>query len=267
VEQAVLMAERWVMAPLRNDLHVGLGALNAAIRRRLDELNDRQMRVLGKSRREMFEQLDKPALQTLPDRPFELGEWKRARVAIDYHVQFDKHYYSVPCELIHQDIEVRATLRTVEIFRQGIRVASHRRSSRKGGHTTLPEHMPDGHRRYAEWTPERIERWAKKTGPQTKLLVGAVMASREHPEQGFRSCLGIIRLADRYTAARLEAASRRALHFGMLSYKGVKNILDSGLDAIEIEHESGRSPVPVHGNVRGGEYYRAGGDGADPADS
>lgn len=243
------------MAPLRNELFVGLGALNVAVRKRLEALNDREMRVLGKSRREMFEEVDKPALKPLPARPYELGTWKKARVGIDYHVQFDWHYYSVPYEHIHQEVEIRATVRTVEILHKSVRVASHPRSRQRGGHTTLREHMPEAHRQYLEWTPERIERWAKKIGPQTELLVQAVMVAREHPQQGFRSCLGIIRLADHYTALRLEAAAERALHYGKLSYKGVKNILDAKLDGVEIEEEPSPPPAPRHANVRGREYY------------
>lgn len=267
VENAVQVAERWVMAPLRNELFVGLGALNAAIRRLRKKLNSREMRVLGKSRREMFEEIDRPALRALPERPYELGVWKTAKVNIDYHVEYDKHYYSLPYELIHETVDVRATERIVEIFHHSVRVVSHVRSRRRGGHTTLPEHMPDGHRRYVEWTPERVERWAEEVGPQTAVLVKAVMVAREHPEQGFRSCLGIIRLADRYTPSRLEAASARALHFGSLSYKGVKNILDSGLDGVVVEDEAAAPPSPPHANVRGGQYYSGGSGDADATDA
>lgn len=208
-ENAVQVAERWVMAPLRNELFVGLGALNKAIRQRREVVNAREMRVLGKSRRQVFEEIDKPALRPLPDRPYEMGTWKTARVHIDYHVQFDWHYYSVPHELIHEEVEVRATVKTVELFHKGVRIVSHPRSQIRGGHTTLAEHMPESHRKYAEWDPERLERWAaEQIGPETARLVKAVMVARRHPEQGFRSSLGIISLQKKYGAARLEAAAR-----------------------------------------------------------
>jgi len=256
VESAVLAAERRVMAPLRDKLFVGLGALNTAIREQREALNDRGMRHLGKSRRELFEEIDKPALKPLPSRPFETGVWKTARVAIDYHVQYEWHYYSVPYQLIHQEVEIRATVRTVEVFHNGLRICSHRRSSRRGGHTTCTEHMPKAHREYVEWTPERLVRWAEKTGPQTAKLVKAVMEVRDHPQQGFRSCLGIMRLAKDYPVARMEAAAQRALHYGLLSYKGLKRILESGLDGVSTEDEPDLPPAPPHANVRGEEYYQ-----------
>ena len=256
VETAVQVVERWVMAPLRHELVVGLGALNAALRARLEDLNDRTMPHLGKSRRELFEELDKPALKPLPERPFEEGVWKTAKVNIDYHVQYDWHFYSVPYELIHQTVEVHATARTVELFHNGLRVASHCRSRRRGGHTTTRAHMPESHRQHVEWTPERIVRWAENLGPNTGRLIKAVMVAREHPQQGFRSCMGIMRLARKHSDTRLEAAAGRALHYNLLSYKGVKRILDSGLDAVAVDAEPEPSPMPAHANVRGGAYYR-----------
>jgi transposase len=256
VETAVQVVERWVMAPVRHELFVGLGALNAALRTLLDERNDREMAHLGKSRRELFEELDQPALKPLPVRPFDFGVWKAAKVNIDYHVQFDWHFYSVPHELIHQTVEIHATLHTVGLYRDGLRVASHRRSRQRGGHTTAPEHMPEKHRKYLEWTPERIVRWAQTIGPNTGRLMEAVMVAREHPQQGFRSCMGIMRLATKYSDVRLEAAAARALHYSVLSYKGVKRILESGLDAVAIEADPEPSPLPPHDNVRGSDYYR-----------
>jgi transposase len=256
VETAVQVVERWVMAPLRHELFVGLGALNAALRARLDELNDREMAHLGKSRRELFEELDRPALKPLPERPFDMGVWKATKVSIDYHVQFDGHFYSVPYQLIHQTVEVHATLRTVGLYHDGLRVASHRRSGRRGGHSTTPEHMPEKHRKHLEWTPERIVRWARALGPNTGQLIEAVMMAREHPQQGYRSCMGIMRLATKYSDTRLEAAAARTLLYSVLSYQGVKRILESGLDAVAVEAEPEASPLPPHDNVRGSDYYR-----------
>jgi transposase len=255
VETAVQVVERWVMAPLRHERFVGLAAVNAAMRLRLDLLNNRVMKHLGKSRRQLFEELDKPALRPLPDHPFELGLWKTAKVSIDYHVEFDGHYYSVPYRMIHQTVEIRATLKVVEVYLDGGRIASHLRSRIRGGHTTLPEHMPEQHRQYMEWTPERIIRWAQDIGPNTAQLVAAVIAAKDHPEQGYRSCLGILRLAKGSSDARLEAAAGRSLAHGLYSYKGVKRILDDHLDDTVVESEPSIPPAPPHENVRGPAYY------------
>lgn len=254
-EAGVQVVERWVMAPLRNELFVGLAALNEAIRKRREALNDRVMIHLGKSRRQLFEEIDRPALKPLPAKPFEMGTWQTVRVAIDYHVRFDWHYYSVPHALIHQEVDVRATRRVVEVFHKSVRVASHLRSEVRGGHTTLPEHMPESHRKYLEWTPEHAVKCAQNVGPLTTQLVEAMMAAAEHPEQGLRSSQGILSLARRYPHERLESAAQRALHYGLLSYKGVRNILESGLDSVAIEQEPSPSPAPPHENVRGAEYY------------
>jgi transposase len=254
VEVAVQVVERWVLAPLRNMTFFGLVALNEAIAERLEVVNSRSMRHLGQSRQELFEELDRPALKPLPERPYELAVWKKARVNIDYHVAFDHNYYSVPYELIGQEVEVRGTVRMVEVFAAGQRVASHHRSPVRGKHTTSPEHMPAGHRQYAEWTPERMVHWAQKIGPETAALVAAVMASRPHPEQGFRSCLGILRLAKRFGDERLEAAARRALRFDLLSYKRVKKILEDDLDSLPLDDLPNQPRAP-HANVRGGQYY------------
>lgn len=243
------------MAPLRKELFVGIGTLNAAIRVRQEMLNDRTMRHLAASRRELFAAIDQPALKALPDRAFEAGVWGRATVGIDYHVLHEWHAYSVPCELIHQEVETRVTLRIVEVYASGVRVACHRRSHVRGGHTTLNEHMPESHRQYMEWTPERVAERAAQIGPNTAALIEAVAIAREHPVQAARSSLGIVRLADRYSDERLEAAARRALHFGVNSYKAIRNILESGLDALPLEADPPDSPARGSHNVRGREYY------------
>jgi transposase len=254
VEVAVQVVERWILARLRNRTFFHLADLNQAIRELLEELNARRMEHLGRSRRELFVELDQPALKPLPEQPYEFAIWKKARVNIDYHVEFDKHYYSAPHKLIRKDVFVRATQSTIEIYHNGQRVASHRRSNAMGRHTTLSEHMPRAHREYAEWTPERFTRWAQTIGPHTDQVVQALLDSRPHPEQAYRSCLGLLRLSDRYGKDRLEAACRRALPAGIHSYKGVKNILDAKLDQVEPEEPSTVVP-PIHENIRGQSYY------------
>jgi len=253
-EVGVQVAERWILARLRNRTFFGLADLNQAISELLDSLNGRLMEHLGRSRREFFEMLDQPALRPLPEQPYEFAVWKKARVNIDYHIEFGKHYYSVPHSLIREEVYVRATQSTIEIFFKNRRVASHRRHNGRGQHTTLAEHMPRAHQKYLEWPPERIVRWAETIGPQTAQLVQALLASRKHPQQAYRSCLGILRLAKGYGEDRLEAACRRALPAGICSYKGVKNVLNAKLDQVEPEEPSTVVPE-THDNVRGQAYY------------
>ena len=255
VEVGVQVVERWILARLRNRTFFSLADLNQAIRELLDELNTRLMKHLGRSRRELFEALDRPALKPLPEQPYEFAIWKTARVNIDYHVEFEHHYYSVPHTLIHEEVYVRATEGTIEIFFNNQRIASHRRSNALGRHTTLSEHMPPAHQKYQEWSPDRFTRWAQTIGPHTTQLVQALLTSRKHPQQAYRSCLGLLRLASRYGEERLEAACCRALPAGIHSYKGVKNILDAKLDQVEPEEPAPVVP-PSHENIRGQTYYR-----------
>ncbi len=175
-------------------------------------------------------ELDQPAMRPLPSLPYQYGEWRKAKVSIDYHVDVFRHYYSVPYQLVHERVWVRVSATTVEIFHHNRRVASHVRSFIVGAHTTLAEHMPDSHRRHQEWTPSRIVRWAENTGPATAGLMESIMRSRPHPEQGYRSCLGILRLGQRYGGERLEAASTRALAVQAFSFRSVESILKTGLD-------------------------------------
>ncbi|NIN68323.1 MAG: IS21 family transposase [Anaerolineae bacterium] len=253
-EVGVQVVERWILARLRNRTFFSLADLNQAIRELLDELNTRLMEHLGNSRRELFERLDQPALKPLPERPYEFAIWKKARVNIDYHIEFDKHYYSVPHTLIHEEVYVRATQSTLEIFFKNRRVASHRRTNSRGRHTTLSDHMPPAHQKYLEWSPERFTRWAQTIGPNTAQVVQALLDSRKHPQQAYRSCLGLLGLGSRYGEQRLEAACRRALPAGIHSYKGVKNILDAKLD--QVEPEEPPTVVPkTHENIRGQTYY------------
>jgi transposase len=210
VEAGVLLVERWILAALRNRTFTSLTELNEAIRGLLDRLNGRPFQKLPGSRRSMFESLDRPALRPLPATPYVYEEWSRARVGIDYHVDVDGHYYSVPSSLVKKQVDIRITAGTMEVLFKGNRVASHARSFLKGKPTTLPEHMPSSHRRYAEWTPERIRSWAATVGPQTEAHVLAIMEHRTHPEQGFRAALGIMRLFKQYGTERLETACRRS---------------------------------------------------------
>lgn len=257
-EVAVQVAERWIVARLRHETFFTLDALNERIAELREELNDRPMRRYGMSRRQLFEQTDRPALKPLPPHPFIYGEWKKARVNIDYHIEVDHHYYSVHHSLFQEQVEARLTSTTVEIFLRGQRVASHLRSYVRGGHTTLPEHMPKSHQQHLEWTPSRIIGWAGTVGPQSQALVEAILADRPHPEQGYRSCLGILRLARRYGEARLEAAASRALAAGARSYRHVDSILKHGLDRLPpvLPLRPSTHKACEHENLRGREYYQ-----------
>ncbi|MGB2906057.1 MAG: IS21 family transposase [Candidatus Aminicenantaceae bacterium] len=254
VEKGVQTVEYWLIAPLRKRQFFSIDEINQALWEGLEGLNTRPMQHFERSRKEMFEELDQPVLKPLPQTAFEIAEWKRAKVGIDYHVEFKKHYYSVPYTLIQKPVDIRATDRVVEVFYKTKRISSHKRDDTPGRHSTHPEHMPEAHRLYAEWNPERFFKWAERTGEFTVELVSHIFSSRRHPEQGYRSCLGLMRLETRYGKERMEAASKRALFFSYYSYKGVKNILEAGLDQVELEE-----PVGVvsksHPNIRGTDYY------------
>jgi transposase len=255
VEVGVQVVERWIVARLRNHTFFSLAEANAAIHDLLPELNARPFKKLPGSRQSLFESLDRPALRPLPAQPYEYAEWKRVRVNIDYHVEVAGHYYSVPYALVRQQLDVRLSAQVVEIFHQGKRVASHRRSPHKGRHSTVAAHMPTAHRHYAEWTPQRLIGWAANSGAATAQVVETILASRPHPQQGFRSCLGIMRLGKSYGAERLEAACRRALTLGACSYKSIESILKNGLDHSPLPHPAKGTPPPRHANIRGPEYY------------
>jgi transposase len=256
VEVAVQVAERWILARLRNETFYSLEALNARIRELLEALNAREMRVYRTSRRALFERLDRPALKALPPERFVYAEWKHARVNVDYHIELEGHYYSVPHELFHERVEVRFTGQTVEIYHRGVRVASHRRSHERGRPTTTPEHMPKAHQKHLEWTPSRLIRWGQSIGPETGRLVEAILADRPHPEQGYRSCLGILRLKRQYGPERLEAAATRALVVRVRSYRDVASILKNGLDRVPLVAPSEQGVRVKHENIRGRDYYQ-----------
>jgi len=256
-ENAVLIVERWILAALRNHTFFSLGELNKAIAKKVPEFNNRKFQKINATRTQLFETLDKPALKPLPKTPYEYAEWKKARVNVDYHIEVFKHYYSVPYQLIKNQVDVRITISTVEVLFKNRRVASHVRSYVLGSFTTLTEHMPKSHQKYLEWTPSRIINWAGKNGPQTKKLITNVLDSRVHPEQAYRSCLGIMRLAKHYSPERLEAACARAIIIKAYSYKSIKSILKNGLDQQELLFDQNELTETIdHINIRGEKYYK-----------
>jgi len=254
VEVAVQIATRWIIAKLRNRTFFTLAELNAAIGECVAALNERTSRHLGSSRRELFEKIEQSTLKPLPAEPYEFAAWKEVRVGLDYHVDIEKHYYSVPHALLREALWARITARTVELFHNGRRVASHVRSSGNRKPSTIPEHMPASHLRYAEWTPERLLRKAAEVGPKTAILVELIMRDRPHPEQGFRASIGIIGLRRSYGIERLEAACSRALEINARSYRSVKSILQNNLDR-KRPASSAEGPAIVHANIRGSTYF------------
>jgi len=254
VEVAVQVATRFIIARLRNRCFFSLFALNAAIAELVAQINDRVSRHLGTSRRALFEALERTALKSLPPEPYVFAEWKECRVGLDYHVEIDKHYYSVPHPLLREKVWARITARTIEVFHCGKRVAAHLRSSANRKHTTVREHMPSSHRRYADWTPERLRRQAGEIGRHTSALVDIILRERPHPEQGFRACLGILRLAKTYGRERLEAACSRALEIGARSYSSVNSILKNNLDR-QRPATPADGPAIAHDNIRGSTYF------------
>ncbi len=255
VEVAVQIVERFVLAKLRNRRFFSLVELNAAIRECVATINAKVMRGFGQSRTELLETIDRPALGALPVTAFRYADWKRARVAPDYHIEVGGHYYSVPSKLIREIVDARITGTTVEIFHKGERIACHVFSAVRHRHTTITEHMPSAHRRYAAWTPAKMMDEATKVGPATVALFEAIMKAKPHPEQGFRSCLGIVGLGRTYGIARLEAASRRGNTIGAISYGSIASILKHGLDkAFAIEPAPDTPPIR-HGNIRGSGYF------------
>ena len=253
-EVGVQVVERWVLAALRHRTFFSLVELNAAIAKLLERLNNRPFRKLPGSRRTLFEQLDRPALRPLRAERYVFAQWKKARVNIDYHVEVARHYYSVPHALVGREVDVRLTATTVECLHRGQRVASHVRSALKGRHTTADEHMPEKHRKMGQWSPERFRRWASTIGPNTATLIETVLRSRRHPQQAFRSCLGILRLVHSYGEDRLEAAAGRAVALGAHSYRSVESILNHRLDQRPSEQIELALPIE-HDNIRGASYY------------
>jgi transposase len=253
VEVGVQIVERWILARLRHQSFFSLADLNAAISTLLADLNHRPFKKLPGSRHSEFLAHDQPALNPLPPVPYEYAEWKHARVHLDYHIEVDGHFYSVPHRLVRQRLDVRLSASTIEILYQGERVASHARSARKGGFTTLPAHMPLSHQRHLEWTPGRFLNWAQTIGPQTRTLVEHLL-ERRYPEQGYRSCLGLLNLVKRYGPTRLEAACQRAVTLGAYTRRSVASILEHALDRVSLSSPP-PPPLLVHENLRGPTYY------------
>jgi transposase len=254
-EQGVKFSENWLLAPLRNRTFFSLFELNNALSLSLKSLNERPFQKLEGTRKSLFDALDRPALRPLPDAPYEFGYWKKAKVNIDCHIQVENNFYSVPYRYVQKTVDVRITATTLEVFFKGERIASHPLSHGRGNYATDSGHFSPAHQGYLEWTPERLITWAETVGTHTAHLVRRILETRVHPEQGYRSCLGIMRLAKRYPQERLEAACSRALESGACSYKSVNSILEKGLDQVPF---SGTVKTPTysrHANVRGPEYY------------
>jgi transposase len=258
VEEAVQHAERRILAALRDQRFFSLADLNAAIRRELLALNARPFQKLPGSRVEAFAQLDQPVLKPLPPSRYELALWRKAKVNIDYHIQVDWHNYSVPYRLTQQTVEVRLGVRTVEVFHRGQRVALHQRSHQSGGFTTDPAHRPKSHQRHLEWTPARLIDWAgNQIGPQCAAAASYILQHKPHPEQGYRSCLGLMRLGRLYGKSRLEQACQRALRLQVCCYRSIKSILEAKLDSQPLPAPSAAAATLVtHDNLRGAPYYQ-----------
>jgi transposase len=256
-EVGVQVVQRWVLAALRKRQFFDLAALNEAILELIHKLNQRPFRKLPGSRAELYQNLERPALQPLPLQPFVFAEWKKTRVNLDYHVEVDKHYYSTPYQLVGKEVEVRSTRGTVEIIYQGKRIASHIRSSQPHVPSTLPEHRPKSHQQYLQWTPSRIIDWAGSVGPFAARLVEFIIADKPHPEMGYRSALGVIRLSRKYGAERLEAACTRAVRFKLYRYQSVKSMLECGLDRQPLPELVSPPSIVAHENLRGPDYYAA----------
>jgi len=254
-ETGVLLVERWIVAALRKQTFFGLAALNEAIAELLERLNQRPFRKREGSRHSLFLSVDQPALRPLPAQRYELGTWKTVTANIDYHLELDHHYYSVPYTLTGQSLEVRTTATTVEVFHRGRRVASHARSYLPYQATTINEHRPKSHQRHLQWTPSRLIEWAQTIGPATAQVIEQILTSRPHPEMGYRSCLGILRLADQYSHARLEAVAQRAWAFNACSYRSLKSMLEKQLDSLPVQPASPARPAVVHDNIRGAAYF------------
>jgi transposase len=254
-EAGVLVVERWIVGALRKHKFFSLGEVNHGIANLLTGLNDRPFRKAAGSRRSLFETLDKPALRALPAERYQYGDWSTARVNIDYHVVVDSHFYSVPYRLVHEPVEVRSSAATVEIFHKGVRVASHARSRVPNKATTLDEHRPKSHQRYLQWTPSRIVEWGRTIGPLTAELIERILASKPHPEQGYRTCLGVIRLGDKYGKPRLEAVAARAIRYRTYSFHRIESMLKHHLDSLPDDQPESPRPPLDHPNIRGPQYF------------
>jgi hypothetical protein len=256
VEISVGCVERKILAPLRHATFTSIAEINEAIKPRLAQLNSQPFQKMKTSRLELYETIDKPALKPLPQNPYQYVDWSHAKIHIDYHFVFDDHFYSVPYNYIHREVNLCTTGTTVECFYQGKRIAAHARSYLRYKFTTLKEHMPPAHFAQAEWSPERMRRWAKKIGTQTAEFIEHMILSRPFPQQALRSCLGLLRLGKRFGDARLEKACAMALTAGATRYQQVESILKNRLDTVDSSTKKTDNIVPFHNNIRGSNYYK-----------
>ena len=257
VEVGVQIAQRWILAILRRKIFTSIYQINAEISALLELMNNKVMKHLQVSRNELFEKFEKPMLKELPPSSFEMPSWKEAKVNIDYHIEFSKHYYSVPFRYVGQQVRIKVTRSLVEIFYKDEIIATHKREEHLiKRYTTLSQHMPPQHQEHVKWTPERILEWAQKSGPSTRKLCEVVISKRAHPEQAFRACLGILRLGNKFGEDRLESASTLALHIGNCYYRTIETILKSGKDKVGVQVLKGTDcKIPIHENIRGSSYY------------
>jgi len=242
---------------LRNWKFFGLKELNEAISEKLEELNDKPFQKRAGSRASVFFEEEAPLLLPLPDKPYELSEWKTCIVAYNYHISVDKTLYSVPHTYIKQEVDVRITNRTVEMFAQGDRIASHvRKFGKPGQYSTIEDHMPPDHRSFNQWNSERFRSWARSIGQNTLVVVNAIFASRKVEQQGYRTCMALLKLGDKYSHERLEAACKRALSYTTSpNFKTVQTILATGQDTLPDEEQAHITPTSNHGFTRGSAYY------------
>ena len=255
VENGVLIVQRWILARLRNRRFFSLNELNAAIAELVKDMNTRQFKKLPGNRKEMFERIDRPALRELPEQPYEYAQWGLARVNIDCHIEVDGHYYSVPYRWLREQVDTRLTDTVLEVFGKGKRIASHVRSYVRARHSTIVEHLPPKHQQYLSWSPERITSWAERIGPSVKLVVERLLLARKHPQQAFRTCLGVLRLGKTFGDDRLEAACQRALSVNAVAFRSIESMLKLGLDKRPLCLEPSQASLPLHENVRGPTYY------------
>ena len=255
VEVGVQIVERWILAALRNKKFFTLSQLNTDIKILLKKLNDKPLKKLPGSRQSTFIQIDKPALKSLPDAQYKYTEIKKAKVHMDYHVEYNKHYYSVPYKYVKKTVELKITTNTVSIFYKSNRIASHAYSSKRGFHTTISDHMPEKHRKYHEWSPARFLNWAETIGPSALQVIQKILTKRSHPEQNYRTCLGLLSLTKKYSDERLELSCKRAVNLGIYNRKSIASILEKGLDRLEIDNNNELTLILKHENIRGSKYY------------